>query len=288
MPLTMYQKGAKAGARNAREAMAYRKRTGKRQINLTSKQKKAYALAKKKKQMPGARPFVETKFIHSLPSTDPIVMNAGTPSAGHIAGTTVIVPECWNQGWHQGLSRSEITGRAIYPRYLTMKLSMDTAKLPAGQYNLRCIVGFCTESLQGLEGATLTPSHFSAKVIEQLKLSGMLGNYLDFPIKRKGIKILKDFRVRGNRNASLASFMPSPAPHNNSNPPNPINSFTFQWPMGTKTWTTPNDATPPVFFPSRSWIPFVAFYSAELATMTESPESAPEYKASSKLWYTDQ
>jgi hypothetical protein len=168
-----------------------------------------------------------------------------------------------------------------------MKMSMDTVNLPAGQYNLRCMVGFCTQTLQGLEGATLAPSHFNAKVIEQLTLSGILGNHLDFPIKRKGIKILKDFRVRGNRNASLASFVPNALDPQSSNPSNPINSFTFKWPMGTKTWTTPNDATPPVFFPSRARIPFVAFYSAEFATM-EDASKAPEYNVSSKLWYTDQ
>jgi len=291
MPLSSYQKGKLAGMKLANPGLNARKYGGGIRRKMTSAEragyKQKYSKAKKAKKMPNSRPYVETKFVHVVAPEDPTTLNAGAPDPGQIAGTTVIVPTCWNQGWHQGLTRSDITGRAIYPRYLTMKMSMDTSFLPAGQYNLRCMVGFCTETLQGLEGASLNSAAFVAKVTEQLGLSGMLGSHLDFPIKRKGIKILKDFRVRGNRNASLSAFVPNALDPQSAQAPNPINEFTFKWPMGTKTWTTPDGDSPPVFFPSRAWIPFVAFYSPEFVTMDDASQ-APVYLASSKLWYTDQ
>jgi hypothetical protein len=209
-------------------------------------------------------------------------LNVENGDTGQPNQTTVLIPPCWNKGWTQGLTRNDITGRAIFARYLKMKMSMDFSSLPSSTaYNLRCMVGFCTDTLQQPDPADVSSSIFVDQVLTQLGKSGLLGSHLDFNIKRKGIKILKDFRVKGDRNSSLTANVTE----GQSDPPNPVASLSFEWPMGIKTWANPN-APGNQFFPTRSWIPFVAFYCPEFSGIDAA--TAPAYLLSSKLWFTDQ
>lgn len=247
-----------------------------------------YAKAKDTKKMPGSRPFVETKFIE-VQNKEPQYLSINAESANKGLNTTTIVPECWNTGFAQGVKRNQIQGRAIYPRYLKMKMVLDLSPLPATDagasrnYNIHVVYGWCTESLATLAPTAVSGATFNAQVDTQLVRSGINGDFLDFNIKRKSIKILGRFKVKGNRNDSVVTSLATDPTAVAIAPPE-LKNYTFKWKMGTKTWMEPDD-TEEIFHPTRSWIPFVSLSSPEFTNLAET--QTPAYKMSSKLWFTD-
>jgi len=268
---------------SAAEAKAVRTARARRRIVAKKKSgayKSKYALAKAIKKMPDSRPYVETKQI-TVGGT-PTNMLINPLSAVSPLNSTVIVPPCFGLGLEQGNKQFNISGRAIFIRYLKMKMQIDLSPLKGDKlYNLRCIWGFCTTTLESKGHDTIVPTDYNAEVQLQLVKSGLLGAYTDFGQKRKSIKVLGDFQVRGNRNHSLA-----PQHGENMYPPQPIKNLSFNWPMGRKHWLVEGSEGNGTYHFNRSWIPFVSFHCPEFTG--NAAGETPVVTLNSKMWFTDQ
>ena len=260
---------------------AQRKAYGKKMAAMRKKKgyKGKYAQAKRLKKMPDSRPYVETKQI--IVGAEPTHMLINPLSAVAPLNSTVIIPPCWGLGLEQGNRAFNINGRAIFIRYLKMKMELDFSSLKSDKlYNLRCIYGFCTTTLEAKGHDTIVPTDYVSEVHLQLVKSNLLGNYTDFNQKRKSIKVLGDFQVRGDRQTSLA-----PQHGDNMYPPQPVKNLSFNWPMGRKHWLEEGAEGNGTYHFNRSWIPFVAFHCPEF-TGNEATET-PIVNLNSKMWFTD-
>lgn len=242
-----------------------------------------YAKAKAIKKMPDSRPYVETKLREI--AIEPVHMTINAKTGQEPLNSTIIVPPAWGQAWAQGLALNQINGRAIFIRYLKMKMTLDFSYLePNKLYNLRCIWGMCTTTLENFPNATIAGiDDFVSEVRLQMCKSNLGdSNYIDFNSKRRSIKVLGNFQVRGDRQTSIA---PQTNPGNFTAAQQPLKNLSFNFPMGRKAWLTEGEDGSE-FFINRSWIPFVAFICPEF-TGNDS-DKTPLVTANSKLWYTDQ
>lgn len=264
---------------------AQKKAYGKKMAALRKKKgyKSNYAKAKVLKKMPDSRPYVETKIRELAITPKNMVINA--KSGQEPLNSTIIVPPAWGNAWTQGLALNQINGRAIFVRYLKMKMSIDFTPLAADKlYNLRCIWGMCTTTLENFPNATIAGiDDYVSEVRLQMSKSNLGdGEYIDFNTKRRSIKVLGNFQVRGNRNHSIA---PSTGTQTGIIANQPIKNLSFNFPMGRKAWLTEGEDGSE-FFINRSWIPFVAFVCPQFTG--NDADATPLIMANSKLWYTDQ
>lgn len=299
---------------------------GKRYARKTSETTRKIAAYKKKNKRPARnamRPFVETKF-REVPraSSHHIIFddNSGAASVasdpqlsinalGSGIGTThpvpqncsVIVPQAFSDLFTQGPTRSQISGRCIYPTYLNSKIELDWSAhgTPADEAGLlghfQIIQGWAKNSLiKSVDGELNLPTSsantavaYGQIVAKALQQSGVGGDPLDFNSKKKDIVILKKFNCRPNLNnryvASIAvpgSEVPAADPTTYALP----SHYNFSWTIKRKQLLRTADSTH--FVMADCWIPFVAVMNLRLETVAGQP--TPDMFNSSKLYFTDQ
>lgn len=288
---------------------------------------RAYNRKNKRRVRNYNRPFVETMF-REVPRVDSkhLIFNTTTGvctqapdsqmsknAANSGGGTnhavpqdfTVIVPQAWSDLFTQGPKRDQIQGRNIYPTYLNTKCEIDWSarvKDPAHEQvvglddHFMCIQGWAKNSLiKQIEDEIELPTTSANVAVAMGQIvakccaqSDINGDRLDFPSKKKDIKIIKHFPVRSNLNNRYADVVATTtvgAPRTSFALPKVYN---FSWTIKRKQLLrTPNSDVPSAgYILSDCWVPFLAFYNR---TLTAGPHThTPDLHHASKLYWTDQ
>lgn len=309
-----------------------KRKNGKRYAKSTTETRRKIAAYKKKNKRPARnamRPFVETKFrqidrasghhliynnttgVCTVSATPQMSINALNPGTGtnHAVPQdfTCIVPQAWSDIFTQGSARDQINGRCIYPTYLNLKVEMDWSARstnPEGEVgiddNFYCIKGWAKNSLikQTQDEASLpTTSAAAAIAMGQIvakccQQSGINGDPLAFPSKKKDIVIQSHFKVKGNLNdryladvTNLSGDTAHPALPTAYTLPKVMN---FSWTIKRKQLLRTGAPPGPLrgHLMADSWVPFCAFYNRGLTATAHT--HTPDLYNSSKLYFTDQ
>lgn len=289
----------------------------------------AYKRPQYKKARNMMRPFVETKFrevpratghhliynnvtgVSSVAPNSQMSINAlnlGTGANNAVPKNfTCIVPQAWSDAWAQGVQRDQVQGRAITPTYLNCKVEIDFAGTVPNETvtglgeHWMCLKGWAKNSLikqvqdeRSLPGTSaeiaIAMGQIVAKCCQQ---SGITGDRLDFPTKKKDIVIQGHFPVRANLNnryladVSDTSLTGAPPSHGTAFALPKV--YNFSWTIKRKQLLRHQlgaAAGTNAFMLADAWVPFVAFYNRELNSAVHT--HTPDLANSSKLYFTDQ
>lgn len=299
----------------------------KRYAKRTTEVKRKIAAYKKNNKRPARnamRPFVETKFrevdrgqshhliynnttgqctVSATPQMSINALNLGTGTNFAVPQDfTCIVPAAWSEVWTQGASRAQINGRCIYPTYLNLKVEMDwSARSTSPQAetgvddNWFCIKGWAKNSLikQVQDEKSLpTSSAAVATAMGQIvgkccQQSGINGDPLAFPSKKKDIVIQSHFRVKGNLSERYVDAVTSTGGVDGPTTFTLPKVMNFSWTVKRKQLLrTAGDALTGQFVLADSWVPFVGFFNRSISATPHT--HTPDLFHSSKIYFTDQ
>lgn len=308
----------------------YYRKKGKRYAKRTTEVKRkmaAYKAKNKRVVRNYNRPFVETKFrefdrlhshhiiynnttgVASVAPTAQMSINAANAGAGNNHAVpqdfTCIVPNAWSEVFVQGAGRSQINGRNIFPTYLNCKVELDfsaTTTQPEAEIGIdnhfMCIKGWAKNSLiKQVQDENSLPVSSAAVQIAMAQIvgkcaaqSGINGDRLAFPSKKKDLWIQSHFPVKSNLNdrylqdvvdTSIAPAGQVPKATAYALP----KVMNFSWTIKRKQLLRTPSAQSALCF-ADAWVPFVAFYNRNLSTVAHT--HTPDLHSSSKLYWTDQ
>lgn len=288
----------------------------------------AYKKKNKRPVRNAMRPFVETKFREVDRASSHHIIYSNTTGVASVApdaqmsinalnvgtGTnhavpqdfTCVVPQAWSDVFQQGSARDQINGRCIYPTYLNCKCELDWSaftKDPSHENVIglddtwMCIKGWAKNSLiKQVQDESSLPATSSAVNIAMAQIvgkcaqqSGVNGDRLAFPSKKKDLWIQSHFPVRSNLNQRYQDVT-------TASPGNLTATTTFGLPKVLNfSWTIkrkqllrkqPSGPGAAPFMLADSWVPFVAFYNRNLSNKAHT--HTPDLHSSSKLYFTDQ
>lgn len=234
-------------------------------------------------------------------TTQPLLIHYSEPNPDNPAQTDpkelTIFPIQAFLNMNQGLQNSEMVGRAVYARYLKMKLEFQ---LPYGGNQIRhpcdmyLIHGFITQPL-GLNEHTYPKALDFTRTQYKNHIDSHLRQYfnqradkLDFiPKRTNNIKFLgyRKLKTQPKSNLGPPPVMSATGDGYTSatfqQGSHPLVNMTCTWPMKKKIYYTTGTSTIaalPFMYPNWSWIPFVALYNPTahefLSTVTY-PGAAP-------------
>lgn len=219
---------------------------------------------------------------------------------------TCIVPQAWSDVFLQNSTRSGINGRCIYPTFLNLKVEMDWSARstnPEGEVgiddNFYCIKGWAKNSLikqvqdeQSLPATSALSAIAMGQIVAKCcQQSGINGDPLAFPSKKKDIVIDKHFRVKGNLNQRYIADVTNLT----GDPTHPAveaaytlpKVMSFSWTIKRKQLLRQGEGPPGgQYLIADSWVPFVGFYCRSLTATAHT--HTPDLYSSSKLYFTDQ
>ena len=217
------------------------------------------------------------------------------------------MPQAWSDHFSQGPKRDQINGRNIYPTYLNLKCELDWSaytKDPAHENvvglddTFMCVKGWAKNSLikqvQDEASLPVTSANTSVAMAQIVgkcaQQSGINGDRLAFPSKKKDLWIQSHFPVRSNLNQRYQDVT-------TATPGNLTATTTFGLPKVLNfSWTIKRKQLLRTHFGddghtggsmlADSWVPFVAFYNRNLSNKAHT--HTPDLHSSSKLYFTDQ
>lgn len=250
----------------------YRRSYKKRPVRRYKPKKKIYKSSRTRiaRKVSARAPMVETKQYEVEADT----------AATIIDGTTIIVPAVYTQ-MEQGFKVSQMVGRSLFSKYLTVKIELDFEQTLVNTTAIELIVRWGWVTARMNENEATTPGALAttqAMIVTHAtqQVSKVVTNKLAFSPKLEGVKVLGTHRFTRYKEDSF-------------NPAKTAFVYkTITWkPMRKVTYETGATNTglsqANTQFPNRSWIPFIAFHAVGIDGVATGPKMA----YSQKHWYSD-